>query len=254
MKLTFSDPWRLRRPALLRGVMVDTFRGQMRVRAWPRKRGRAKSAAVREQNEWFKQANKLTRLAPPSQQRTAIEATKLSGLYPRDLLMRSISGGVFDILQPDGQLLKVRRKAVVLAGFQGVRLIQAISQTFSTPGQNPVTWATAVVDTAGMFAPLFPTLLTVPAGINLIEFTMGAQLEVGGFASNFTIERTDGKTIARYAAAAGQAGWATINSGPIDVLPAEQYRCTVNPGAGSRVLTAGNSTYFSATISSIIDT
>ncbi len=82
--------------------MIDTFRGTLRVRKWPKKRGRPKSERQRWWNEWFKQANLLAKYADPLTQATAIELTKGSGLYPRDIILKAMRGRLYWFSTPDG--------------------------------------------------------------------------------------------------------------------------------------------------------
>lgn len=254
MKITRSDPWRLRKPALAGRLMVDTFRGSLRVRRWPLKRGPSKNPAIREQNAWFRAVNRLTRYVVPSQQILAIAITKNSGLYPRDLLMRSMSGGVFDLVDENGRKTIMRRKAVTVAGFQGFRLELDGNITYSTPGQTPVIWAPPIIDTAGMFDLLTPTLVTIPVGINIIELVFGAFFGSGTVAANYVIQLVGGAVVARKNIPPNQAGWDTLTSGALDVEPGQQYEVAIDPGTGTRLLAKERATFFAGTITTVIDT
>lgn len=75
--------------------MIDTVRGVLRVRKWPRKRGTPKSALQRHWIDWFKQANLLAKYVDPVQQARAIEMTKGSGLYPRDVILSAMRGRLY---------------------------------------------------------------------------------------------------------------------------------------------------------------
>ena len=79
--------------AAIRGrVMIDTVRGVIRVRRWPKKPGPPRSALQRWWMDWFTQANLLAKYADPMSQARAIQMTKGSGLYPRDVLLKAMRG------------------------------------------------------------------------------------------------------------------------------------------------------------------
>lgn len=254
MRIIANDPWRLRRLALGKKVMVDTFRGTIRIRKWPRKRGPSKNPKVREQNEWFKAVNRITRVAAPSQQRLAIEITKKSGLYPRDLLMRTISGGVFAVPTVTGTLIQPWHRSVVLAGFQGARLTRTTNQSIIAAGLTVLIWQTPEIDTAGMWDIASPSLLTVPLGINLIEFTSGQQIDSGNGQGDVRIEDTASVIYGLRTFAANINGWATMTTGPIIVVPGQQFRVKVNNLGNVRNLAAAPQTWFGCTISTIFGT
>ena len=75
--------------------MVDVVRGVLRVRKWPAKRGPPRSEAQRYWVDWFKQANLLAKYADANSQRTAIQLTKGTGKYPRDLLLQAMRGRLY---------------------------------------------------------------------------------------------------------------------------------------------------------------
>ena len=75
--------------------MVDTVRGVVRIRAWPKKRGPPKSENQKFWVDWFTQANLLAKYADPIQQVRAMEMTKGSGLYPRDVLLMAMRGSLY---------------------------------------------------------------------------------------------------------------------------------------------------------------
>lgn len=82
--------------------MVDTVRGVLRVRKWPKKRGTPRSALQRWWNDWFRQANKLAKYADGMTQARAIEMTKGSGLYPRDVMLAAMRGRLYSWIDDTG--------------------------------------------------------------------------------------------------------------------------------------------------------
>ncbi|KKL81949.1 hypothetical protein LCGC14_1989660 [marine sediment metagenome] len=95
-------------------MMIDTVRGVLRVRKWPKKRGPPRSELQRWWVDWFKQANRLAKYADPMSQARAIEMTKGSGLYPRDILLKAMRGRLYTWADQDGN------KWYPMAGIQDI--------------------------------------------------------------------------------------------------------------------------------------
>lgn len=94
---------RLRKLPSFRGqMMIDVFRGNLRIRKWPRKRGTPKSASQLFWIDWFRQANLLAKYADAASHARAIEITAKSGLYPRDVLLAAMRGRLYQWNSPDG--------------------------------------------------------------------------------------------------------------------------------------------------------
>lgn len=83
-------------------VMVDTYRGLPRVRSWPEPRRSRRSAAQREQEEWFRQANKAAKIVHSREQAAVRDATRGSPLQPRDLHIAAMAGRLWAIQLPAG--------------------------------------------------------------------------------------------------------------------------------------------------------
>lgn len=167
------DPKGQRFPALKGRFVVDTYRGQMRVRAWPRKTGPSKSQAVRDQNAWFKAANHMAKRIVASQQNMAIAMTLRTGLYPRDLILRQMAGGMYDIVLPDGREIRYRRFFRETKMFQGCSVELLASVAITANVQRTIPWPLPVLDTAGFWDVASPTRFTIPAGIEIVSFTGG---------------------------------------------------------------------------------
>lgn len=95
MAIIRSVPRNRRMPALRNAVMVDTVRGVLRVRKWPKKRGTPKSALQRWWIDWFRQANLLAKYADGMAMARAIEMTRQTGLYPRDVMLSAMRGRLY---------------------------------------------------------------------------------------------------------------------------------------------------------------
>lgn len=83
-------------------VMIDTVRGVLRVRKWPKKRGTPTSERQLFWIDWFRQANELAKYADPMSQVRAIEEAKNTGKYPRDVLLQAMRGRLYTWADSDG--------------------------------------------------------------------------------------------------------------------------------------------------------
>lgn len=83
--------------------MVDTVRGQLRVRKWPKKRGTPKSALQRWWIDWFRQANKLAKYVDAATARRAIDLTAGTGMYPRDIILSAMRGRLYSWVDQTGK-------------------------------------------------------------------------------------------------------------------------------------------------------
>ena len=96
-------PGRGKTPSFSKNITLTVQKGQLRMSAWAKKRGKPKSQKTRDQNEWFRQANFLAKYAPGEDQWMAIEVAKNGPWYPRDLLMSAMAGRLFEVINIDGQ-------------------------------------------------------------------------------------------------------------------------------------------------------
>lgn len=75
--------------------MVDTVRGALRVRKWPKKYGKPRSALQAWWIDWFRQANLLAKYVDGMTAARAITLTKGTGLYPRDIILKAMRGRLY---------------------------------------------------------------------------------------------------------------------------------------------------------------
>jgi hypothetical protein len=167
------DPQQQRFPALAGKLVVDTYRGTIRVRRWPKKRGTPKSQAVRDQNEWFAGANRLTKHIEPTETNLAIAMTLGTGLYPRDLLLRQMAGGMYELVTHEGRVIEYQRNFRETIVFQGVILQLLVNQSIGTNTLTLITFPLPVRDTAGFWNAGAPTRVTIPEGINVVKIVAG---------------------------------------------------------------------------------
>lgn len=181
------DPQQQRFPALAGKLVVDTFRGAIRVRRWPKKRGTPKSAAVRRQNVWFKGANELAKVVEPTQQNLAIAMTLGTGLYPRDLLLRQMAGGMYELIASNGQILESRRRWRETVVFQGAILENTAVQVLGTSVWRALIWQLPVIDTQGYWNVANPTELTIPEGVEIVGVAVSLAAVGAGAEANMTM-------------------------------------------------------------------
>ena len=223
MKVRWT-PGSLQFPALKGKLIVDTYRGQMRVRAWPRKRGPSKSAEVRRQNQWFKEALALMGRVAPTQTALAIAMTLGTGLYPRDLLMRQMSGGLYDIIDEDGINVQIRQRFRETKVFQGVILELTGTHTFIAGAASFVTWPLPVLDTLGFWDVTQPDRITIPVGINVVEMTAGLVLTPDGNRFDVLILPVSGAVGVEANGIGQNVNSKIAHSGPWKVTAGEQFR------------------------------
>ncbi len=102
---TLKGVTRSKRQAVYSGkFMVDTVRGVLRVRKWPRKRGTPKSASQLYWIDWFRQANRLAKYVDGASAARAIEITAKSGMYPRDILLAAMRGRLYTWYDQNGKV------------------------------------------------------------------------------------------------------------------------------------------------------
>lgn len=85
--------------------MEDVSQGQERVRAWPRKRGRAKTTAERKRQDKFTAAQFAIKYMAPQIAVAFREACKNTPLMPRDLLTSMLYGRLAMFVMEDGRKL-----------------------------------------------------------------------------------------------------------------------------------------------------
>lgn len=120
-----------RRPALRGSLQLDIVNGQERARAWPKKRGRPKSALTREQVDTFRQCQWAIKYWPPEMQKACAEAVAGTPLLPRDLMTMIMYGRFVQVGYEDGG-----RDLYSMAQLNDVS--QSLDVISSTPGDTLV--------------------------------------------------------------------------------------------------------------------
>lgn len=184
---------RLREPSLTGRLIFDTYRGKPRVRSWPKKRGRKATKDQRTQREFFAWVQKTYPHIPPEQQNALIQTTKGTGLYPRDLFMKAVSGTMLPIEDENGRIVTGRQWRLEPVQWQGFLIRPTSNISHGTGAYNPISWPLPYSQTLPFWDAGAPTGITVPAGVEWMEFTFGAEFTafvidrvIAGFRKNTT--------------------------------------------------------------------
>lgn len=92
-----------RQPTFRGAFQLDTFRGEIRARRWPRKRGKPKTLAEKARQDWFRAVQKAADYWPSQTLRAIHDATAGTPLLPRDIVTHIASGRAAYFELPDGR-------------------------------------------------------------------------------------------------------------------------------------------------------
>ena len=163
--------------------MIDTVRGVLRVRKWPRKRPGKRTPIERFWSDWFKQANLLAKYADPMSQARAIQMTKGSGMYPRDVLLKAMRGRLYAWTTSDGWK------------WYSMAAIGDVSESLDVLGQ---TVGDILVRAVDRWRPLAPGVIgdVVTNKGPGVAASWEAPVAVGGFQGGASVAKTSAQTIA----------------------------------------------------------
>lgn len=162
------------KPAAFHGrLMVDTIGGRIRMRAWPQKRGPDVPPQVRIQNERFKAAQRLAKETKGVIFNKFIDATKNTGLYPRDLFTKLCLAPPFEIEFEDGTIMRHGRPRLETVVFQGFSLNRITDYGVLSGAFREIPWQEIVLDSAGFFSAGDDTVITIPPGVAVMQFFAG---------------------------------------------------------------------------------
>lgn len=238
-----SDPARQRFPGLTGNLVVDSVRGRLRIRKWPRPRGKPKSPVTRQQNEDFALRSFRTKYVAGSQMSAAIDATKGTGLYPRDLIMRAMTVGLFDVVLPDGQIITNRRDFMNPTTYQGAILLLDVNQNIGTGAAASPAWPLPLVDTAAFWDISAPTLLTIPNGVEIVNLWGGSRAATAGGGRAFMTFRQNGSVIGYDNRDTPQTVGVLASSGPVVVSEGDTLDTQTFLETGG-ILQGGGGTFF----------
>lgn len=241
-------PTGTRGPSIRGSLVVYPLRGRLVVRSWPKKRGKKLHPKVREQVEWFKEAVQLAKYADPESQRRAIEWSKGTGLYPRDLIVHAMAGNLLEFADENDNVYKKHKFATETAVFQGARVVRTTNITIPSNTTFRINWQSPILQTTPIWSPSNPDRLTVPDGVSIVSVEAGLQSSVTQGGLWVHLIKDAAGTL--YSGAGSEFnGFRNIaaSTGPIPVSPGD-YFVVDTFTVGARQLTAGSSVFFSMTL------
>jgi hypothetical protein len=224
MAKTRSIPEVAMYPRLKEQLIIDSFRGQVRIRKWPRKRGKPKSPAQLASIRAFTEANRLAKLADASQFASAIKLVKNSGLYPRDVMVSAMLRGFLQIHLLDGRVINPWPRTIEDINVQSGRILKTTNQAITAGSTITISFQNPVIDDLGFYSPTHPTRLTIPNGVSRVEF-IGDLLFSTTTSGNrgILIHKNGGTSIARVLGSWATNGSLSINSGPLSVTMGDYF-------------------------------
>lgn len=227
---------------------MDSHFGKFRMRGWPNGRGLTLPPHTAYMNDWFRQVSFLTKRVAGPQMNIAIDLSKGTGLYPRDVLMKMMTRPMYKIGQPDGTTLLPQRQGIYPVAFQGAILQLTSPWAFTGGASRTVDWPVPVKDTAGMYDGIVPSRLTIQPGINIVRLEFRQQWSA--FLQDdclVWIRKNGAEIVAIVDLPAVNQGRLACDTGPIPVQVGDYFEartfCPVN-----RSLAAGGQTQFSCEI------
>jgi len=235
-------------PGATGSYIVDTWRGQYRVRKWPKKRGTPTDPIQLSRIERFADANRLAKFLNGNFWNLAHRVTKGTGLYPRDILVQAILAGQYDIAMPDGRLLTQKQFFLEPAVFQGATVERTSGQAITASGNRVITWQNPIIQTVPIWDAGAPTRLTVPTGVDIVQMFLGvtSAAAVNGSQICF-IQNQAGVLVAAHTVTQNAGVNAAICSRPLYVTPGDWFEAYVFWGA-SGTLSANPRTSFGMSI------
>lgn len=166
---------RMMLPGTIERVVVDTFRGQYRVRKWPKKRGTPSDPTQLQRITRFSEANKLAKFIAGPWWKAAHVRTNGTGLYPRDLLVQAMTAGAFDIALDDGTLITQKVWELNEVSFQGARLQRLANFAIVGGIETAIPWQDPIIQTWPFWSAATPTRITVPTNVTRIQIVAGVR-------------------------------------------------------------------------------
>lgn len=235
-------------PGTIERMVVDTFRGQYRIRKWPKKRGTPTDPIQLQRIERFANANRLAKFIAGPWWVKAHKLTRGTGLYPRDLLVRSMTAGFADIVTHDGHLITQKQWLLEEAVFQGARIEKNAGQGYTASAAAVVTWQVPVIQTWPLWSAGSPNRLTIGTNINIVRLQAALRLStvVAGYVQ-VSIRKNGSTLIASSNATSGAAPAQQCNTGPIYVANGDYFEVLVQ-GANNNTVEAIDRTFFACEI------
>lgn len=239
-----NDPTRQRFPGVTGRLIVDTYRGRMRLRSWPKKRGPKATELQRLWRDWFTSANHRAKYAPGQQIDQSIKAARGTGLYPRDILIKAMGTGLFDAIDEDGNFITKRWDFWEPVMFQGV--FSQLASNVSLPGGVLVTvqWPLPTLDTMSFWDAANPTRFTIPEHVEVVELTFTTMSTGSAGGAHVMYIRKNGTTLVARLEWSGSSFFSqSLKTVPLAVSPGDYFEAEAF-SSNSMTLVAGDAAAF----------
>lgn len=175
-------------------------------------------------NAWFADAMRKLKFANGHEIDKAITLSKGTGLYPRDVQMMAMTGGLFAIPTESGAVLQHKRVGLYEVSFQGAYTEFATPQTLPGSPISSIVWPLPLINTIGAFDPGQPTRFTIPDGVNIVRLSTGLSIPGGLSFRMFLAIRKNGTTsVAQIDYNGSDNRSAAVVSGPIPVVTGDYF-------------------------------
>ena len=211
--------------ALKDRVIVDTYRGQVRIRSWPRKQSAETKRKNANQIRWFTAAREMAKWAIPSEINASKLVAKGKGFYPGDIQMMAAAGNLIPVIHGDPQNYEKWQPFVDPVSFQGARCALAADQTW-TSGASPIAvWGVPQFQSTEFWNAGAPTLFTIPPDILKVRVT-GAIHYVGAMPTFIFAELQGPGNVPIYLnlTTPGTGSRMLVDSGPFAVDQGDTFR------------------------------
>jgi len=216
-------------------LVLRVSRGKLVAQAWPKKRGNQQTDFQRQTVKNFVDAQFLAKHGDPGQWLVAMEATKKTGLYPRDLLTRAITVGIQDVIFEDGTELNRCQPKYEIPMFQGCRVHRTSSVSLTSGAARTITWQASLLNPLGMWDVGDPTRITIPPGANVASFFFQCAPSTNENADVSYIIRNESTSTTYGFAVFGRTSLtyglgALCSTGPVPVVAGQNWIAQINPG------------------------
>lgn len=180
-----------------------------------------------------------------SQQVSAIAMTKGTGLYPRDLLLKCMVGGIIAPITPDGRELLPKRKVVTPVSWQGFALNLQADWAIGVGVLGAPDWPLPTRDDLGFWSAAAPSFITIPPGVSWMQLFAGAMC-TATYTGNLVMLIRDqvGVDHCRIEQGGNTNHAGTGTTGPIPVTPGETYQANWFFTGGGTLEGTNRNTYF----------
>lgn len=229
----------------LRGrIIVDTYRGQIRIRSWPKKQTAAHKAKNANQIRWFAAAREMAKWAAPHEIAETKKAAKGSGLYPGDLQMMAAAGNLIPVIHGEPANYEKWEPRLEPVSLQGAHLPLAANQVISASTNTLAIWGVPHFQTVQFWTAGDPTKIVIPANVVKVNIHLGFFIS-GTTAGNLTVVIL--KNAATGAARANQrtstAAGQSCSTGPIAVTPGDYFTARFNSNIGFTLRKDGSTAF-----------